>query len=130
MASRILAEERVHVQHADTWINRLGKGTAESRQRMQAAVDALWPDVASLFEPTVGQDELERAGLYPLLDRPIAALWVEAVLPPAAAAGLNLPSHLPALESSGGRRGVHTPDFDELLAELTEVYRLEPGAAW
>jgi ring-1,2-phenylacetyl-CoA epoxidase subunit PaaC len=97
---------------------------------MQNGINLLWKAVAALFEHTGGKDALERAGLYPPLQRPTAALWHEAVRQQAAAGGLAIPAAIPDLESPDGRHGVHTPDFAELLAELTEVYRVEPGAAW
>ena len=41
LAARLAAEEQVHVDHADAWVRRLGKGTDDSHRRMQSAVERL-----------------------------------------------------------------------------------------
>lgn len=130
MAQRIADEEQVHVEHADEWIKRLGRGSDESRQRLQAALDRLGPLSASLFEPVDGEGELEQSGIYSPLDQPMHALWkqrVEAVL---GEAGLRADLPEPDASAKGGRRGVHSDAFTELLDEMCEVYRLAPDAAW
>ena len=43
-------EADYHLRHAGEWLVRLGDGTAESRRRAQAALDALWPYTGELFE--------------------------------------------------------------------------------
>jgi hypothetical protein len=30
----------------------------------------------------------------------------------------------------GGRRGIHTPDWQQMWDEMTSVYRLDPTATW
>lgn len=130
LAQRIADEEQVHVEHADEWIKRLGCGSDESRQRVQAALYQLGPLSASLFEQVGGEAELEQSGLYPPLEQPLHELWkqrVEAVLRDAGLAA-ELPA--PDAASKGGRTGAHSDLFSELLDEMCEVYRLEPDAAW
>jgi ring-1,2-phenylacetyl-CoA epoxidase subunit PaaC len=45
-------------------------------------------------------------------------------------AGLSLTLPAPDAGATGCRSGKHSSDFAALLDELTEVYRLEPEAAW
>ena len=55
LARRLRAEEQLHIDHADGWITRLGAGTAESKTRLQGALDALAPHVGLIFEPVAGR---------------------------------------------------------------------------
>jgi ring-1,2-phenylacetyl-CoA epoxidase subunit PaaC len=129
LAARLLAEERIHVAHADSWLTRLGRGGDESRTRMQAALDRLAPLAPALFEPTRDVGLLESAGIYPV-QGDMFARWRDALHATAREAGLHL--NLAAVDAAaiGGRRGRHSADFVPLLTELTEVYALEPDGAW
>ena len=50
VAGKAVKEVAYHVDHATQWVLRLGDGTEESHRRMQAALEALWPYTAELFE--------------------------------------------------------------------------------
>ncbi len=128
LAGRLAAEERAHVEHADAWMKRLGRGTPESKKRMQSALDRLSPVAPSLLEPVAGQQELESAGIYPNGGTAMFDAWRSALA--AGAAGLTLTVRPPPSGEIGGRRGRHTGHLKTLLDEMCEVYRLEPGAAW
>lgn len=130
LAARIADEERLHVQHVNGWMSRLGQGTAESRERLQRAIDALAPHGVMLFETVEGQAELETNGVYPGSNEQMFAQWSKAIKTIIAQAGLMMT--LPALdpEARGGRHGIHAPHFAAMLDEMCEVYRVEPDAAW
>ena len=130
LAERMLAEARTHITHADGWLVRLSHGPDEARERMQHAVDRLAPLTPGLFEPTAGFELLAPAGLLPADAPPMTQTWSNELQNVAEEAGLRLA--LPKLDAPppGGRRGIHTPEFVEMLDELTEVYRVEPRAAW
>lgn len=137
LAARILAEEKLAIGHADQWIVRLGKGTDESRKRIQAAIDRLAPLAVQLFEPTAGVEKLVQSGVYPpptgATGDANAAMfdhWAEAVENVIEESTLHLELHRPASFDVGGRRGERSPAFAALHDELTEVYRVEPNAAW
>src|SRR5262245_16628706 len=66
-AGRLVAEEQIHVQHTDTLLKRLGRGTSESHDKMQEALSRLAPLASGLLEPTQGMDVLETSGVYPPL---------------------------------------------------------------
>jgi ring-1,2-phenylacetyl-CoA epoxidase subunit PaaC len=130
LAKRLLAEEMLHVQHADDWVRRLGTGTDESRQRLHDAFDALAPLSTWLFEPFDGLKSLVDAGLYPGSDFTMFDEWVASMQGVLGSARLQAEFEMRSPESRGGRRGVHTEHLAPLLDEMSEVYRLEPGAAW
>lgn len=128
LGKRLHAEEQVHVHHADGWIRRLGQGDAESRTRIQNALDALAPHAAALFEPTAGEDTL--GDVYPAAPGDAFATWLDGLKAVAGPAGLSINVEPLPAGFTGGRRGVHTPDLTTLLDEMCEVYRQDPAASW
>ena len=130
LGARLAAEEQIHVDHVDTWMQRLGRGGQDSCARMQAALDELSLLAPMLLEPTPGLQALEEEGVYPNVEGGSFERWSRALAHVARAAGLNLQLQPPPDNALGGRRGRHSPAFAALLDELTEVYRLEPEAAW
>jgi ring-1,2-phenylacetyl-CoA epoxidase subunit PaaC len=127
LARALLREERYHALFADTWLTRLAKGSREGQERVQAALDAAWPDALGLFERTDADARLLAAGIVPASAEDQRRSWESAVGPVLESCGLVVPS-VPARE--GGRSGAHTPDFDRLHAQMTEVWRSDPEARW
>jgi ring-1,2-phenylacetyl-CoA epoxidase subunit PaaC len=130
LAKRLLAEQHVHTEHIDRWMIRLGTGTTDSHDRMQAALDALAPFATWLFEPFDGLKSLIDAKLYPGSDFTMYDGWQAAIDNILAQANLTVKFEIGEPDDKGGRRGVHLPHLAEILNELSEVYRLEPNAAW
>ncbi len=130
LAARLAAEETIHVEHIDAWIKRFGHGGEDARSRIQSAFDSLSPLALGLFEPTEGQERLESTGVYPDTEPNFFDRWRADITAVTDAAGFTLSVVQPNSSQIGGRRGKHCPQFEALLDELTEVYRLEPEAAW
>jgi ring-1,2-phenylacetyl-CoA epoxidase subunit PaaC len=131
LAARMAAEEQLHIEHVDGWMVRLGRGTVESHERLQRALDALAPLAPMLFEMVEGQQALADARLCPDYGPTAIQAWREPLLQVAEQSNLRLPDlQPPAPATRGGRRGVHSPHLAELLDEMCEVWRVEPGAKW
>src|SRR3972149_5967582 len=64
-AVEILTEELSHLRHLRAGVTRLALGTPESRRRMQAALDQLWPLARQLFQPLPDEPILVEAGAWP-----------------------------------------------------------------
>jgi len=125
VARKILTEERYHDRHTRAWVRRLGLGTDESRRRMQRAIEELWPFVPDFMAPRPEESPLVAAGICPPADD-VQKSWEADVIPTLQAAGLRFPTEsVPAKFD----RLHHTPDLDELLAELQSVARLESSEA-
>lgn len=127
IAAKAVKETAYHLRHSRGWMIRLGDGTDESWQRMQAAVDALWRFTDELFEHDAIEDALVTAGVAPDLDE-IKVQWqatVESVLREATLAHPDTSSM-----RSGGRCGVHDEAFSFLIGEMQVVARAHPGASW
>lgn len=134
LSQKLAQEERFHLHHQNDWIRRLGQGTDESKQRLQQAVNRLWPDAMALFEPVANESKLAAAGIVPDGDSSEPRAWATNVLAVIADAGLTLPGNVDDLNPQtlprGGRRGVRSETFGAMLDELAEVYRVEPTAEW
>lgn len=110
-----------HRDYAAQWVVRLGDGTDLSKQRMQAALSALWPYVDELFCPHADDFvSMQRGEVDVVLDTVLAT------------AGLERPDVPPLAYVGGraGRDGVHTEALGYVLAELQSVARAHPDATW
>jgi ring-1,2-phenylacetyl-CoA epoxidase subunit PaaC len=127
VAAKAVKEAAYHHDHAAQWTVRLGDGTDDSRRRMQAAVDRLWPFTSELFDADDVETGLAAQGIAvdPATLRP---RWVRAISDTFVTATLVIPPTV--WTSHGGRRGVHTECFGYLLAEMQYLHRLHPGASW
>jgi ring-1,2-phenylacetyl-CoA epoxidase subunit PaaC len=127
IAAKAVKEVDYHRDHARQWVLRLGDGTPESHERMQAALDAEWPWAAELFDSGWLAPELVAEGVAvdpALLEKPVLT-WIRAVV---SEATLEEPSGGPAV--SAGRDGRHTEALGFLLAEMQHLARSHPGATW
>ena len=129
LAAKVLREHRYHQLHASTWVRQLGRGTDESRLRMQSALNEAVALAQGQFEATEAEGELARAGVQPT-EAELAAAWQTQCAQAAAQAGLQWPAAAEATAHMGGRRGWHTEHLEALLREMTEVTALDPQARW
>jgi len=115
IAAKTVKESAYHLDHATQWTLRLGDGTTLSHQRMQAAVDEVWPYTYELFEDV------------PELRAP----WLSTVDGVLTEATLTRPADTAdPWKPTGGRSGRHTEALSYLLAELQVLHRAYPGAIW
>ncbi len=129
LVAKVRREETYHLLHLDAWIRRLAGGGDETHDRLQAALDQLWPDALSVFAPLDGESTLVEAGV---LAEPMRALakrqWasLRATLGPL---GIAMPDRAPDAQH-GRTRTEPAPGFAWLWNEFTSVRREDPGAAW
>jgi ring-1,2-phenylacetyl-CoA epoxidase subunit PaaC len=103
IAAKIDREEVYHRIHAEMWIDRL-LGSAEGRQRLDEALDELWPYALGVLDDELRPELVRRAEAK--LERP-------------------LPDAAPVT------RGHHEAELADLLEEMTVVRRSAPaGARW
>jgi ring-1,2-phenylacetyl-CoA epoxidase subunit PaaC len=136
-AASIIREEKYHLLHAQTWLERLAAGGAEAQSRQCAAFESLWPDALGLFEPPMGEAELIEAAILPDPFTTLQQRWIASIAEPLRRLGLPFPfaerdGAWAALVAPayGGRRGEHSESFMELYDNITSVYRLDPNATW
>lgn len=120
-----------HRDFAGRWFVTLARGTEESRRRLVAALDALWPLYPELFETHDVERELAEVGVG--VDPASAADEVGVVLDQVfAAAGVERPERegLAGVQGRKGRDGGHTESLSRLLAEMQVVARAHPEGKW
>lgn len=127
IAAKAQKETRYHVVHASDWVVRLGHGTAESKKRIQHALDTLWTYTGELFE----MDDVD----LQLLEKGIAAdlhtirnLWQFGVQQTLDRAGLNQPAD--GYMQTGSRKGIHTEHLGHMLSDMQYLVRAYPEASW
>ena len=127
IAAKCVKEADYHLERSRDLITRLGDGSDESHQRMQAALDALWPYVGEMFADDAVDVEMAEAGIAPLpsSQRPRFDAALEKALTEAT---LQRPES--DFAQRGGREGVHTEDLGHMLAEMQVLQRAYPDARW
>jgi ring-1,2-phenylacetyl-CoA epoxidase subunit PaaC len=156
LATKIRREERYHLLHADTWMQRIALGPVEGRSKLVDALAEALVDASGLWEPLPGETASLDDGTQPdtsadlrqrFFEQAVAALD-ELGLPGTITPELRRRAEFVASSSgdlierdegepnahrapeTGGRTGVHSPDFEPLWEEMTRHYRAEPGATW
>ncbi|WP_135534485.1 1,2-phenylacetyl-CoA epoxidase subunit PaaC [Halostella pelagica] len=126
---KVRGEEEYHRKRARSCLERLAEGE-RGRERLQNAVDRLFPHALTLFEPV---DENVETDIVDLGVRrrgldDVHMEWLATVEPFLESNGLRLPIEAgtaPAngLSDVGGRAQNHTDDWDGLHAEMRRAYR-------
>ncbi len=127
IAAKAVKEARYHFRYSAGWLVRLGDGTAESHERVQRALEQLWPHTNEMFDADALDDEMAKQGIAPPLAE-VERAWsarIDAVL---AEATLQRPARVPF--SWYGKRGQHGESFGYLIAEMQHLQRTHPGATW
>ncbi|MFE0420086.1 1,2-phenylacetyl-CoA epoxidase subunit PaaC [Streptomyces tendae] len=126
-ATRAAQETEYHLMYAGRWTAQLAGGTEESRRRLRAGLEQIWPFTAELFEE---DDLVRRLAADGTIVSPatLRETWERRLTATLGAQGLALP--VPAEQRTGGRRGEHTEYFEDLVAELQELRRAYPGGIW
>ena len=132
---KIQGEEEYHLEHAQNWLERLADGE-DGTERLQEALDRLFPHALTLFEPTDPdvEDDIVELGLRTATLQDMGEEWLSIVLPFLESLDLTVPEGglaeadgyavtgemLPAVR---GRDGSHGEAWNELFEDLTNTYR-------
>jgi ring-1,2-phenylacetyl-CoA epoxidase subunit PaaC len=113
IAEKALKEVSYHVKWSGDWVIRLGDGTPESQERMNNAVEHLWPYTSELFLDAEEQ---------------IHQQWFQKVKTVFAEACLHIPQT--SWVQKGGTTGNHTEHLGYILAEMQFLQRAYPNSEW
>ncbi len=125
-AAKIRTEEMYHLRHTQSWVARLGLGTAVSQQKMQVALDELWPYAQQLFTTKEDEALLRQEGVLVTETAVLVEQWHNAIQTHLTESGLTVPQTKP----SPIQRHEHTAHLAALLTEMQSVARLDPQAQW
>lgn len=128
IAEKALKEARYHLERSSDTVIGLGDGTVESHDRMQAALDSLWPYIGEFFEPDAIDLAAQENGVGPDLSR-LEAAYREQLDRVLKQACLTAPTDFFA--HKGGKTGFrHSEHLGHLLTQMQWLQRAYPGASW
>lgn len=127
IAEKALKEATYHLRFSSEWMIRLGDGTDISHEKMQKAVDKLWPFTGELTNPDTLDTEMMEQGIAPNLLE-IKVLWQKKVAGVLEEATLAQPTG--SWMQSGGKQGKHSEHLGFILAEMQHIQRTYPGNVW
>ena len=127
IAQKSVKESRYHLARSAALMVSLGDGTDLSRERMQGAVNKLWPYTQEWFESDAVDRSCAQAGLCPAAGG-LAEGWHSNVKTVLTQATLTMPNGVG--HQQGGKRGLHSEHLSHLLATMQVLQRTHPGAAW
>lgn len=126
-AEKSLKEVIYHLRHSSQWVIRLGDGTAESKEKVQGSVDALWPYTDDMFDMNDGDAQLVTDGVAVDLDS-IKSDWKKTIDDVLSRATLVLPEN--TYMHKGSRKGLHSEFLGHLLCEMQYIQRSYPNSEW
>ncbi|SMX51098.1 1,2-phenylacetyl-CoA epoxidase subunit PaaC [Actibacterium lipolyticum] len=128
IAAKSVKEAAYHLERSADLVIALGDGTDESHQRMQSAVDLLWPFAGEMFAADDVDNAMAAAGIAPD-PASLRAEWQRKVDQVMADATLTLPES--QFAHQGGKTGrQHTEHLGHMLAQMQWLQRAYPGATW
>ncbi|MCA6380301.1 MAG: phenylacetate-CoA oxygenase subunit PaaC [Cytophagales bacterium] len=129
VARKVRGELRYHTLHAKTWLKQLGSATEESVGRLQKSLEQAMPYALGMFEESPYENEIIEAGIFEG-EKKLKELWMAKVEETISQTSLHLPDWKIVQPITGGRIGKHTEHLQPLLDEMSEVFRIDPGAEW
>ncbi len=123
IAEKSLKEVTYHLERSSDVVIALGDGTSESHDRMQAALNKLWPYVGEMFtfddvDTEIGIDLSDLRHGY---DQFVANVMHEATL--------TVPTD--SFAHQGGKTGArHSEHLGHMLSTMQWLQRAYPGATW
>ncbi len=127
LVGKIRREERYHLMHIGSWLERLAGTPGAPRDRLLAALETLGPDAGTVFTPLDGEPSLIESGVLARSMADSERAWRERLTP--VFQQLDLPLPPPSADPASGRTD-HGNDFRWLWGEFTSVRGADPGATW
>lgn len=127
IAEKAIKELNYHYRYSAEWVIRLGDGTEESHEKMQEAIDDLWPYAGELFVGDEVDTYMQEAGIGVDLAA-IKVLWEERVAAILKEATLTRPAD--SWIQKGGKQGHHSEQMGLILAEMQWMQRAYPNMEW
>jgi len=128
IALKSVKEAQYHFERSRDTVVALGDGTELSNEKMQAALDYLWPYAREIMLADEVDEAMDKQGIAPLPST-ILAPWEAIVTSTMRDARLTIPES--DYVHKGGRTGKrHTEHLGHMLATMQVLQRSYPGAKW
>lgn len=127
IATKSLKECKYHLRFSSEWMKRLGDGTPESHEKIQNAVNDLYPYCMELFNETDTEKTMKEKGIGADLTSVKESFdkTINDVLPQA-----NIDFNDIKFRVATGKQGMHTEAFGFLLADFQYMQRAYPNMSW
>jgi ring-1,2-phenylacetyl-CoA epoxidase subunit PaaC len=127
IATKSIKEVSYHQRFSSDWVKRLGDGTQESKERMQAAIDGLWTYTDELFHQTKADKVMVEEAIGVDVTK-LKEEYYRIVGEVLETATLTIPES--KWFQKGGKKGIHTEHMGYLLADLQYMQRTYPNMEW
>ena len=127
IAEKSFKEVIYHTRWSSEWVVRLGDGTEESHNRMQASINELWNYTGEMFVSA----EYETAAAKNNFGVDIPELkndWIKKINDIFIEATVFLPEN--KMIETGGKQGIHTKYLTAILSDMQYLQRTYPGCEW
>lgn len=128
IAAKAVKEAKYHLERSAETVVALGDGTPESHEKMQNALNLLWPYTGEMFH----SDDVDAQMIAQDITPDPANLrdaWMALVHTTMADATLSIPED--TFAHKGGRTGIqHTEHLGHLLTQMQWLQRAYPDASW
>ncbi len=127
IAKKGIKEVSYHLRFSSDWVMRLGDGTSESHQKMQEAIDGLWPFTDELFHLTDADKQMIEEGIGVDVSA-LKEAYYNKVSEVLTEATLSVPEE--KYFQKGGKQGIHSEHMGFILADLQYMQRTHPNLKW
>ena len=128
IAAKAVKEATYHLERSAETVIALGDGTQISHDKMQTALDLIWPYVGEMFASDAMDAEMAAAGVIPD-PATLQDAWLKTVTATLAEATLTVPDS--TFAHKGGRTGAqHTEHLGHMLTQMQWLQRAYPDATW
>lgn len=128
IALKSVKEAQYHLERSTDTVVALGDGTDLSNEKMQSALDYLWPYAREIMLVDDVDEAMNKQGIAPLPST-ILVPWEAIVTNTMRDANLLIPES--GFVHKGGRTGRrHTEHLGHMLATMQVLQRSYPGATW
>lgn len=127
IAAKSHKETLYHIKWSGDWVIRLGDGTEESNQRINAALEELWGYVGELTDPNPTELTALKEGFGVDLSQ-IKSKREAKIKEVFDEATISIPTN--TYHHKGGKDGKHTEHLGYILSDLQFLQRAYPGNEW
>ena len=127
IATKSLKEVTYHIRRSSEWIIRFGKGTVESKDRGQKAINKLWRYTDELFAPSESSLALKVNNESVDLEK-VKHDWMQKVNEIFYMADFKKPEN--DFQLYGGKKGVHSEYMGFILTDIQFLTNKYPEATW
>jgi len=127
LVTKVRREERYHLMHMATWLERLALARGEPRERLIQAFERIGPDAGTVLAPLPSEMALVMSDIMAIDAAEMDARWRAGIAPTFERLRLPLP---PPTRDPGDARTGHSDAFRWLHGEFTSVRQIDPAATW